>query len=176
MHSGMQDGSGFKIHKKYILFGKKQVKFASGLSRGRVVSRSFLNEPSSIASPQTREIKKSSTQTSFSQPTNLNSSTDVKKVAVTERSQEQKKSSEEENHLSDATDDTDVLCSENIIEKAFSYAEKDGVNAIHDWIPFCSFRKNKGSSSHVTSQSAPASYRSPPLTRCGLFKTFALIV
>ena len=44
----------------------------------------------------------------------------------------------EDGHMSDMSDNTDVLCSKNIIEKAFSYHEKDGINSISSWLELCS--------------------------------------
>ena len=35
--------------------------------------------------------------------------------------------------LSDATDNTDVLCSPNIMHNTFSYSEENGVNKIGYW-------------------------------------------
>ena len=41
-------------------------------------------------------------------------------------------------NLSDISDNTEVLCSHDIVEKTFSYAEKNGVNSIHNWLQLCS--------------------------------------
>nr|XP_002121971.3 band 4.1-like protein 4 isoform X1 [Ciona intestinalis] len=40
--------------------------------------------------------------------------------------------------MSGVSDNTDVLCSQGIIENAFSYAESDGMNSIHSWLELCS--------------------------------------
>lgn len=38
---------------------------------------------------------------------------------------------------SQKTDNTEVLCSKDVVEKAFSYAEEDGINHIHNWLELC---------------------------------------
>ena len=68
-------------------------------------------------------------------------------------------------YLSDHSDNTDVLCSKNIIEKTFSYAEKDGVNSIHSWLELCSSRENGNDRGRPVSRSAPSSRRCFSLRR-----------
>ncbi|CAK8674399.1 unnamed protein product [Clavelina lepadiformis] len=62
--------------------------------------------------------------------------------------------------LSNVTDNTDVLCSDNIMEKAFSYAESGGVNAINSWLELCTPRGSYERRGRPVSRSAPASQRS----------------
>ena len=43
---------------------------------------------------------------------------------------------------SNKTDNTDILCSKEVIEKAFSYAEEDGINHIQSWLELCQSNSN----------------------------------
>jgi len=56
------------------------------------------------------------------------------------------------------TDDTDVLCSSSVVEKAFSYTEKDGTNSINAWLELCTPREEQ-SRGRPAIRSAPGSKR-----------------
>lgn len=181
--------NGFEMPRKCIVFGKKQVKFLNPtstifdstnqqkkieahelsnsiqkLGRNGINDCPTTNTPLSSPAPLTKgfNAKESSL--------NLNKSPLCKSEAMrknnvdglqTNATQFQTKGTDLDvsSHISYSSDNTDVLCSENIIEKTFSYAEKDGTRSLRDWLEFCSQEKNLNGL-RITSQSAPASRRS----------------
>ena len=61
-----------------------------------------------------------------------------------------------DDHLSDFSDNTDELCRKSIIEKAFSYHEKDGINSISSWLELCSPHDTASERGRSMSKRAPS--------------------